>query len=139
MIIKTVYISDDGVWFDTESKCISYEENVLNPLKEILKLLNPQQHESAIRQDEGKVKKAFNDFMDLCAKVIPSDEMMFKKAKEGNVHISHVEYVLNEWHNDFPSLNDTMFRFSCISHKTWIEYPQPYYVEHEKEFKGNII
>lgn len=138
MIERTIWISDDGVEFDTKDECMNYEENVLAPLNKILSNLRPA-NSYGVRQDGNKVKKAFKEFMSLCGKVIPEGKKVFDKISEDKAHISHAEWILSDYSNNYPSLNETMYRFHCISKKTWIEYPQLYFAKNEKEWKDKII
>lgn len=139
MIQKTIWISDDGLEFDTKDQCYEYEENVLKAIEKILSSLNPHSSIYGVKQEKERVEKAFEEFMSLCAKNIPSRKVIFDKAIEGDVHMSHIERIISDWSNDFPAFSKVLYRFNCISHKTWIEYPQPYYVSHEEEFKEKII
>ena len=56
---------------------------------------------------------------------------------DGSRHQSHIGYIFDDM-PQYPILNHTFFRFECINMESGIEYCQPYYKEHENEFKGVI-
>ncbi len=138
---KVIYIAEDGTRFDSRDDCLSYEV-ILNKCISIMSLLYYNKEAldegKAIRHSKTKVKVIFDSFIDLCSKAIPQSNKELQEVKEGRRHISHAEYIISEYQNDFPCLSKAMYRFMCID-KCGIEYPQPYYAKHPAEFKGEFI
>lgn len=142
MKIITIYVADDGTRFDTAKKCEKYEV-VMNSVDHIMKRLrndkNALEHGCAIQQDKQIVTSCLNDFLGLCETTIPTEALVFKQCKEGKRHISHAEYVISDYANDYPCLQRAMFRFECINEVSGIEYEQPYFANNEPQFKGRVL
>lgn len=64
---------------------------------------------------------------------------MFSEVANGTRHISHAGRVLSDYSHDFPILWKLYFRLECINDFSGFEYEQPYFANHESEFKGVII
>lgn len=142
MKVITIYAAYDGTRFDSAKECEKYEA-VMNSVDNIMKRLrndkNALEHGCAIQQDRQTVKSCLNDFLELCEKTIPTEAKVFKECKEGKRHISHAEYVVSEYSNDYPCLHRAMLRFACINEVSGIEYEQPYFANNEPQFKGRVL
>lgn len=129
-----VWEAQDGKRFDDIASA-DYYDSLIDWRNEVMSKLRPHVDDGAVQQDVEEVKKAFGEFMDLCAHVIPDYEEWFQGVKEGKRHLSHVQYLLADNSTEYPFLWKTWFRFDCINMTSGIEYGQPYYVEHEDEWK----
>lgn len=137
----TIYKAVDGTRFDSKGDC-EYYESVIDNVNNIMSRLRPNDEISsnvAIRQDSDVVKEVKQDFFLLCAEVILSYKQLFREVANSIRHISHAGRVLSDYSHKFPILYDLYFRLECISETSGIEYEQPYFANHEIEFKGVII
>ena len=136
-----VYEAKDGKRFDKESDCYDYEIVIYcaEQIMETLKPRTPIDYNHAVQQDLQEVRSAFNKFMLLCARVIPLFARHFEEVADGTRHPSHAWRILSDYSYDYPVLHKVWSRFECISQTSGIEYEQPYYTQHENEFKGEII
>lgn len=131
----TIYETNDGSQFDTRKEAEEYEI-LCEKCEKIMSQLRPHEDYGAVQQDIELVKKALNEFMDLCAEVIPSYKKTFIGVKEGNIHPSWAQRMISD-HN-IECLCNASFRFSCTNMISGIEYEQPYYVNHEYEWNKKI-
>lgn len=137
----TIYIAVDGTRFDSKEDC-KYYESICKNVSNIMARLRPNEDVSsriAIKQDVDVVREVKQDFFLICAEAIPSFSQWFKEVADGTRHISHAGRILSDYSKDFPILSATYFRLECISETSCIEYEQPYFANHEIEFKGVII
>lgn len=132
-----VWEAQDGKRFD-EHIDAAYYDSIIDWCSEVMSELRPHEEGGAVQQDVEEVKKAYAEFMDLCAEVLPKNKDWFQGVKEGRRHPSHVQYLLADYSTDYPILWKTLFRFDCINMTSGIEYYQPYYVEHEDEWKWGV-
>ena len=94
----------------------------------------------AIEQDLNVVKSAFKDLMELCIEEFPQlDRRVFKEVASGQRHISHANYLLQEYINQYPTLRRLFYRFLCIDTNTVIEYEQSYFAKYLQDFNGKIL
>ena len=131
----TIYETTDGCRFNTEKDAEKYE-SLYEKCENIMGQLRPRVDDGAVQQDIELVKKAFNEFMDLCSEVIPAHKKIFIGVKEGNIHPSWAQRIISDY--DIKCLRHIFFRFSCTNMVSGIEYEQPYFVEHESEWKGDV-
>lgn len=137
----TIYEAIDGTRFNSKGDC-EYYESVIDNVNNIMSRLRPNDEISsnvAIRQDSDLVIEVKQDFFLLCAEVIPSCKQLFSEVANRIRHISHAGRVLSDYSHNFPVLYDSYFRLECISDFSGVEYEQPYFVNHEIEFKGVAI
>ena len=133
-----IYEASDGTRFNSKREAEKYER-LYNQCEDIHKQLGKKAKDLyAVRHDVTTVKVLCAKFIDICAKTIPDFSDLFKKFKEGEVHISHIRRVLSDYSSEYPCLWHLYFRLSCIS-PTGIEYEQPYYTEHEDDWKYKIV
>ena len=130
-----IYETTDGCRFNTEKEAEKYE-SLYEKCEKIMSQLRPHIDIGAVQQNIESVKRAFNEFMDLCADAIPSYKKTFIGVKEGNIHLSWAQRVISDYGID--CLLNTFFRFSCTNMISGVEYEQPYYVKHESEWKKMI-
>lgn len=138
----TIYAADDGKHFDSAKECEQYEvvmHGVDNIMKRLRNEKNALEHGCAIQQDRQTVKACMYDFWELCEKAIPAYEKVFKEVREGKRHISHAEYTISEYSDEYPCLQRAMYRFDCINAVSGIEYDQPYYANNEPRFNGRVL
>lgn len=131
----TIYETTDGCRFNTEKEAKEYEV-LYEKCKKIMRQLRPHEDYGAVQQDIELVKKAFNEFMNLCVEVIPQYKKTFIGVKEGGIHPSWAQRIISDYH--IKCLCKTFFRFTCINMRSGIEYEQPYFVEHESEWEKII-
>ena len=131
----TIYETTDGSQFDTRKEAEKYEL-LYEKCEKIMGKLHPHEDNGAVQQDVELVKNAFNEFMDLCVETIPSYKKTFIGVKEGNIHPSWAQRIISDYGID--CLLNAFFRFSCTNMVSGIEYEQPYYVNHESEWKKVI-
>ena len=131
----TIYETSDGSQFDTRNEAEEYEM-LCEKCEKIMSQLHPHEDNSAVQQDVELVKKAYKEFMELCAETMPSFKDIFLKTADGIAHPSHAERIIGDY--DFKCLCDADFRFICTNMVSGIEYEQPYFVEHESEWKKVI-
>lgn len=138
---KTIYIAQDGKFFDAKKSCIKYE-SLMRKVTVAMCTLKYNEKAllvgNAIRHTKTDVDFSFRDFMDVCSDAIPEYKETFQEVKEGKRDISFVKRILSDYSEDFPCLWKAFYRFICID-KYGIEYDQPYFVEHRLEFKGEIV
>ena len=132
-----VWEAQDGKRFD-EHIDATYYDSIIDWCSEVMSKLRPHEEGGAVQQDVEEVKKAYAEFMDLCAEVLPKNKDWFQGVKKGRRHPSHVQYLLSDYSTDYPILWKTLFRFDCINMTSGIEYYQPYYVEHEDKWKWGV-
>lgn len=131
----TIYETTDGCRFNTEKEAKKYE-SLYEKCENIMGQLRPRVDDSAVQQDVKLVKKVFNEFMDLCAETIPTYKKTFIGVKEGNIHPSWAQRIISDY--GIKCLSETLYRFNCTNMVSGIEYEQPYFVEHESEWKGDV-
>ena len=131
----TIYETTDGCRFNTEKEAEKYE-SLYEKCENIMGQLRPRLDNGAVQQDVEVVKKAFDKFMYLCAEVIPNYKKTFIGVKEGNIHPSWAQRIISDY--DIKCLCKAFFRFSCTNMTSGVEYEQPYFVEHESEWKKTI-
>ena len=131
----TIYETNDGSQFDTRKEAEKYE-SLYEKCEKIMSQLHPHVDDGAVQQDVKLVKKAFNEFMDLCGEAIPYYEKTFICVKGGNIHPSWAQRVISDYGID--CLSNASFRFSCTNMTSGIEYEQPYFVNHEDEWDREI-
>lgn len=137
----TIYRAVDGTRFDSKVDC-EYYESVIENVNNIMSRLRPNDEISsnvAIRHAPDVVIEVKQDFFLLCAEVIPSYKQLFSEVANRIRHISHAGRVLSDYSHDFPILYDLCFRLECINDCSGVEYEQPYFANHEIEFRGVII
>lgn len=140
MVEITIYEAVDGTRFNSKGDCEHYE-SVIDKANNIMSRLRPNDEISsnvAIRHDFNVVTEVKKDFFLLCAEVIPSYNQWFSEVANGIRHISHAGRVLSDYSHDFPVLWKLYFRLECINDFSGVEYEQPYFANHECEFKGVI-
>jgi len=140
MVEITIYKAVDGARFESKCDCEHYE-SVIDKANNIMSRLRPNDEISsnvAIRQDSDVIKEVKRYFFLLCAEVIPSEKQWFSEVANGIRHISHAGCVLSDYSHDFPILWKLYFRLECINDFSGVEYEQPYFANHESEFKGVI-
>ena len=131
------YVTDDGSEFDTYKKAQEYEK-LYEKCKMIMSQLNEEPTEKyAIQHDIVIIKKAYEDFMNLCGKIIPSYKYVFDDTANGKAHPSYASRIISDF--DYECLCHADYRFRCMNMNSGIEYEQPYYVTHENEWKGKIL
>lgn len=131
----TIYETTDGSQFDTLKEAEKYE-SLYEKCEKIMRQLRPHEDNGSVQQDIELVKKAFNEFMDLCIETIPHYKKTFIGVKEGSIHPSWAQRVISDSGND--CLCNASFRFSCTNMVSGIEYEQPYYINHEDEWNKKI-
>ena len=135
----TIYQCEDGTRFDLEGRAKVYEtlceevKRVMSPMGEITHRCDIG--EEYIQHDPKDVKKALHNFLVLCANTLTGWCEPLMECAEGKRHISHADYIISEC--GFKTLADANYRFRCTNMESGREYQQPYYVEHEDEFKNN--
>lgn len=138
----TLYEANDGVRFELECDCV-YHEAFCDKVEEINKRLRKNEEIDgtlAIEQDLDVVKSAFKDLMELCAEEFPQlDGRVFKEVATGKRHISHADYLLQEYSDHYPTLRRLFYRFLCIDMNTGIEYEQSYFAQYPQDFKGKVL
>ena len=94
----------------------------------------------AIEQDLDVVKRSFKDLMELCIEEFPQlDGRVFKEVASGQRHISHANYLLQEYSDQYPTLRRLFYRFLCIDMNTGIEYEQSYFAKYPQDFNGKVL
>lgn len=131
----TIFETTDGCRFNNEKEAKEYE-TLYEKCEKIMGQLRPHEDNGAVQQDIELVKKAFNEFMDLCVEAIPHYKKTFIGVKEGNIHPSWAQRVISDY--DIDCLLNAFYRFKCTNMVSGIEYEQPYYAEHESEWKKVI-
>ena len=133
----TVYQTTDGKRFDSLEAAEEYEKlyQRCEKLHEVLGAKATCRY--AIKHDPLLVRHLFLDFLDLCAQTIDDEIGVFIGVRHGEIHKSHAERILSDYHHDYPCLWDTYFRFNCIG-PSGIEYEQPYYAYHEDKWDGAV-
>lgn len=145
MTEQIIYVANDGTEFHSKEKCIIYEK-LVNRVNDIMANFRPSKNEKGqnitVQQNAEMVKEAYKKFIEVCADVMSKHYCgdVFEKVKTGSeyVHPSHLQYYLGEYSNDYPILWRTYCRFENINFNSGIEYTQPYYVNHENEYKWEI-
>ena len=137
-----LYEANDGVRFELECDCV-YHEAFCDKVEEINKRLRKNEEIDgtlAIEQDLDVVRSAFKDLMELCAEEFPQlDGRVFKEVASGQRHISHANYLLQEYSDQYPTLRRLFYRFMCIDINTGIEYEQSYFAQNPQDFKGKVL
>ena len=132
-VIKKLYVASDKTEFDKESDCRKYEK-ALEDIKNIFAQLSPRPSDMSFANGNGYIQHS---------------KQAFKKAERAfyeaacKYHRGLDEYKMNSYafwrsldDNDSPFYcNHSGGRLLCTSKKTWREYGQPYYAEHEDEAK----
>lgn len=138
---KTIYIAQDGKFFDAKKSCIKYE-SLMRKVTDAMCSLKYNEKAllkgNAIRHTQISVVFSFRNFMDVCSEAIPEYKETFQEVKEGKRNISFAKRILSDYSEDLPCLWKAFYRFLCID-KYGIEYDRLYYVEHRLEFKGEIV
>lgn len=145
MIERIIYVANDGTEFHSKEKCISYEK-IVNCVNGIMLNFRWNKNEHGqnitVRQNVEMVKKAYDEFLKVCEDVMEKHGVgyIFKEARTSpeSVHPSHLRYYLGDYSKEYPILWATYCRFENINFESGIEYTQPYYVEHEDEYKWEI-
>ena len=128
----------NGKRFDDPQKALKYE-NLCKKIEDIMEGLEPRTE----RVNKGLeylphsvfiLKDCFRDFCYLCADAIPLYKEWFIQTANGERHISHIGRIISDYSHDYPILQDTLYRFECISFENGYEFQQPYYVTHQEEF-----
>ena len=133
---KIYYVTDDGSEFKTYEQAQKYED-LYARCESIMGQLRPHEIDGAVMQDTFKIRKAYIELMELCAETIPQFDWVFKYAAENGIkNASHANRVINDFH--YKCLCHAFFRFECTNFTSGIEYEQPYYVDHEDEWKKVI-
>ena len=127
-----------GKRFDDPQEALKYEK-LCKKVEDIMDGLEPRtervnQGLECIPHSIFIVKDSFRDFCHLCADIIPSYKEWFIQTANGDRHISHIGRIISDYSHDYPILQDTLFRFECISFENGYEFQQPYYVTHQEEF-----
>lgn len=132
----TVYLCDDGQWFDNKEDAKRYD-TILDKVNTIMRPLGGAVTEqfSARQQSVIPTLRALRKFMELCAKVFPNYKDTFYAVTIGSLSQSPVDGLLHDHCNTYPCLWKTCRRFLCISSETYIEYSHPYWANHEREYK----
>lgn len=136
----TVYQASDGKRFDDLHDAENYEY-IYQRCQEILGELRPNETKGktmAVRQHVYAVKSAFRKLMELCCDVLYKHKRVFRGVANGQYHRSHAARILSDYSNDYPCLQKAFFRFECINMESGLEYNQPYFVEHEDEWRYPI-
>ena len=131
----TIYVGTDGSRFETIKEAERYEA-LYEKCEKIMGQLRVREKDYAVRQDINLVKKVFAEFMDLCCKTIPLYKYTFTGVKNGDVHPIWAQRVITDY--GARCLENAFYRFDCINMESGIEYEQPYYVNHESEWKLEI-
>lgn len=140
-----IYVSDDGKEFHSKEECKAYEK-IVNRVSDIMVGFRTNKNSLGqnitVRQDVNIVKKAYNEFLELCEEIMDKHGIaeIFRKARlePESIHPSHIEYHLGDWSRTYPVLWSTYCRFQNINFTSGIEYTQPYYAKHEDEYKWEI-
>ena len=130
-----IYETEDGSQFNTQQEAENYEA-LYEKCQTIMGQLRPREEYGAVQQDIEKTKKAFAEFMDLCAATIPRYKKTFIGVKDGGIDQSWAHRIISDY--DIKCLRNVFFRFACINMVNGVEYEQPYYVKHESEWKKAI-
>ena len=104
----TIYETSDGSRFDTIKEAKEYEALY----EKCEKLIRPHEDNGAVQQDIELVKRAFNEFMDLCVEAIPEHKKTFIGVKKGKIHPSWAQRIISDY--NIECLRDVFFRFSCL-------------------------
>ena len=114
----TLYEANDGVRFDLECDCV-YHEAFCDKVEEINKRLRKNEEIDgtlAIEQDLDVVRSAFKDLMELCAEEFPQlDGRVFKEVASGQRHISHANYLLQEYSDQYNKHCQFSYKFPAKS------------------------
>lgn len=133
----TIYETTDGSQFGTLEEAEKYEALYERCEKVMFRLKPHGDYGQAVKQDPELVKEAYHNFLDICVEVIPTYKKWFEETKAGTRHQSWASKVISDY--GIECLSHLMFRFSCTNMTSGIEYEQPYYVEHESEWKGEML
>ena len=128
----------NGKRFDDPQEALKYE-HLCEKIEDLMSWLSPRTERikkglEYNRHSTNVVKDCFRDFCHLCADIIPSYKKWFIQTANGERHISHIGRIISDYSRDYPILQDTLFRFECISFENGYEFQQPYYVAHQEEF-----
>ena len=74
---------------------------------------------------------------ELAAEYIPEYRDTLLRCGEGLAHISHAERIVIDY--EIKMFRDALYRLSCISEETGIEYQQPFYVKYPERWTLEFI
>lgn len=138
----TVYECEDGKRFDSAEDAKKYEM-LLNECNAINNMLGvskePKFQEFAVQIDKQTVDFCYDKFIELCLRTFPTYKSYSYLKGFENINKHYIHRVISEHYDDYPCLSDLSERFGRISPSTYIEYDQPYFTNHESEFKGKVI
>lgn len=135
-----VYKCSDGTRFDNKDEADKYFA-LCEEIKKYEKKLNPrtedcEQAKGYVQQNEGIVNEYKKNICEAAAKQIPYFAKTFIECGNGTRHISHSERIISDYH--IRVLSNAFSRLATISEKTFREYQQPYYANHEDEFEKQV-
>ena len=133
----TQYKAKDGKIFDTEQKCLEYE-NLIDQVNLVLsKLDDPEKYKKDFDFDNGKgyIQHDPATFLDVKKEILGMisqriDHHIIKQAYEtygtNEVHHSWVSRILGDYGDKLKPLHHAWYRMNCIDSK-FREWGQPYY------------
>lgn len=133
-----IYQTQDGTRFDTMAAAEEYERLYYRCVEVMQKLGEHATERKAIKHDRNRVDLCFKKFLEICAIQIPAERHIFIGVRDGNVHRSHAEKVLSDFHYKYPCLWDSYFRFDCIG-PSGVEYEQPFFAYNEDKYDGDVV
>ena len=135
-----VYKCSDGTRFDDKDEAKKYFD-LCEEIKKYEQKLNPrtedcEQAKGYVQQEKDAVNEYKKNICEAAAKQIPYFAKTFIECGNGERHISHAERIISDYH--IQTLNKAFSRLATISEKTFREYQQPYYANHEDEFEKQV-
>lgn len=147
-----MYKCEDGSLFNDKEKA-EERDKLIEKVKNALSSMKPREAidkyagkvDIAIRQNKDDVIYAMCKFIDVCKETFTGkyDKELLEKYKnsyrnqDDSVHISHIERLFSDY--GIEIFKNTLYRFRCISTKTFIEYPNVFYSTQPNLFDGKII
>ncbi len=138
----TVYECKDGKRFDDAESAKQYEMllnrcNAINSMLGVSK--KPIYQRCAVQLDKQTVEFCYEKFIEQCLIVLPDYNYYTLHKGFENFDKHYIHRVIDENYDRYPCLRELSQRFNRISRSTYIEYDQPYFAEHESDFKGKVI
>lgn len=140
----TKYKCDDGAEFNNKNDAVKYV-NTCEKINQTISLLNDTRIESKvcpwiIIHTEKSVCKYKKAICELAVEYYPSNAEIFIKYNADEISCRDVIIFLNTHENEIITnahinicLYNAFYRLNCISDKTYIEYPSPYYIKQQPE------
>ena len=142
------YKAPDGKEFKDKEKCLEYEKLLYRcmDIRNSLRLPDKVDDSHAVQQTTERCRMFSDAVMDLCDEIIYGNNEMYEPTESvfigyrlGKVHLSHVEYLMSGYKDDYPCLWDLVYTVKCMNFTDGVLYPQPFYANNPYKFQGTIL